>query len=331
MSPEGTQGNRGKTTQQENPIENDPQTSEIDGLQAGAKEGATDAAQDPVYDRIQSRAQSRAKARLRLDLLLVQRGLVESREQAKRLIMAGQVLVDDAVSDKPGKEVPIGAELRVRNLQPYVSRGGQKLEAGLEHFDVPVVDAIALDVGASTGGFTDCLLHYGAARVYAVDVGYGQLAWKLRNDPRVVSLERTNIRYLEALPDGVQASLAVIDASFISLELVLPPTLNLLEPLAHIIALIKPQFEAGQGDVGKGGVVRDGRIHQRVISETIALAHKLGLSPTGLIVSPLLGPAGNVEFLIHLRRDPSCAPTSALDDAHITAALEAAHALQRKK
>jgi 23S rRNA (cytidine1920-2'-O)/16S rRNA (cytidine1409-2'-O)-methyltransferase len=248
----------------------------------------------------------------RLDLLLVERGLAKSREQARRLIMAGEVLVDDQVSDKPGRTVAADAAVRVRTPLPYVSRGGQKLAAALAAFAFDVTGLIALDVGASTGGFTDCLLQHGAARVYAVDVGYGQLAWKLRTDPRVVLLERTNIRHLSALPDGARPDLAVIDASFISLALVLPPTLHLLVPSGQVIALIKPQFEAGKDDVGKGGVVRDPRIHRRVLAETVALAHSLGLAVAGLITSPLLGPAGNVEFLIWLRPGPVPTPDPAV-------------------
>jgi 23S rRNA (cytidine1920-2'-O)/16S rRNA (cytidine1409-2'-O)-methyltransferase len=262
-----------------------------------------------------------ARGKQRLDLLLVERGLVESREQARRLIMAGEVLVDEQVSDKPGRAVPLDAVVRLRQPLPYVSRGGQKLAAALAAFDLDVTGLVAVDVGASTGGFTDCLLQHGAARVYAVDVGYGQLAWKLRSDPRVVPLERTNIRYLESLPDGALADLAVIDASFISLALVLPPTLRLLVPNGQVVALIKPQFEAGKDDVGKGGVVRDERVHRRVLEETVALATGLGVGVAGLIPSPLLGPAGNVEFLIHLRRayndlaDPVDFIRAALQDA----------------
>jgi 23S rRNA (cytidine1920-2'-O)/16S rRNA (cytidine1409-2'-O)-methyltransferase len=221
-----------------------------------------------------------AAKKQRLDLLLVDRDLVESREQARRLIMAGEVLVDGRVSDKPGRAVPVDADVQVRSLPRYVSRGGLKLEAAL----------------------ADCLLQHGAARVYAIDVGYGQLAWSLRTDPRVVVMERTNIRHVTALPDGVLADVAVIDASFISLELVLPPTLNLLVPAGEVVALIKPQFEAGRDDVGKGGVVRDGKVHRRVITETAAFAQSLGLTVTDLTVSPAPGPAGNVEFLIRLTR-----------------------------
>ncbi|MCX6044502.1 MAG: TlyA family RNA methyltransferase [Chloroflexi bacterium] len=238
----------------------------------------------------------------RLDLLLVERGLAESREQARRLIMAGEVLVNDEVNDKPGKSVPLVASLRVRNPLPYVSRGGLKLAAALDEFQLDVTDLTAVDVGASTGGFTDCQLQRNVARVYAVDVGYGQLAWKLRTDARVVAIERTNIRYLEQLPEGVLADLAVIDASFISLALVLPATLRLLTPHAQIVALIKPQFEAGKAQVGKGGVVRDKAVHRRVLEEVLHLAGELGLLIAGLTVSPAPGPAGNIEFLVWLQR-----------------------------
>ena len=264
----------------------------------------------------------------RLDLLLVERGLAPSREQAKRLIMAGEVLVDEQVSDKPGRTVPADAALRVRNAPPFVSRGGLKLAGALDDFGLDVTGLTVVDVGASTGGFTDCLLQRGAARVYAVDVGYGQLAWKLRQDPRVIPIERTNIRYLEALPDRVLADLAVIDASFISLSLVLPATLRLLTPDAQIVALIKPQFEAGKGAVGKGGVVRDPRVHRRVLEETMVLARELALTVAGLTVSSAPGPAGNIEFLIWLRRkgDGGVDPEQAID-----AALTAAQGLRAKK
>jgi 23S rRNA (cytidine1920-2'-O)/16S rRNA (cytidine1409-2'-O)-methyltransferase len=263
----------------------------------------------------------------RLDVLLVSRGLAESREQARRLIMAGDVFVNNEVNDKPGKSVPVDAELRVRNPLPYVSRGGLKLAAALDEFKLDVTGLVAIDVGASTGGFTDCLLQRNAAQVYAIDVGYGQLAWKLRTDPRVVILDRTNIRYLEQLPSGVLADLAVIDASFISLGLVLPATLRLIKPDGQIVALIKPQFEAGKDQVGKGGVVRDRKTHRRVLEETAALAIQLDLTIAGLTVSPAPGPAGNVEFLIWLK----CAPGTAIDlPAAIQLVLEAATDLQRK-
>lgn len=258
--------------------------------------------------------QSRTKKQ-RLDLLLVERQLAESRERARRLIMAGEVLVDERVSDKPGKTVPVTATIRVRQSLPYVSRGGLKLKAALDAFALDVTGLTAVDVGASTGGFTDCLLQHGAACVYAVDVGYGQLAWSLRQDDRVVVMERTNIRHLEELPpantmghnlaDGaapVLADLATIDASFIGLELVLPPTLRLLQPAGEIVALIKPQFEAGPESVGRGGVVRDPRVHRRVLHDTLVYATGLDLVVGGLIASPAIGPAGNVEFLVRVLR-----------------------------
>jgi 23S rRNA (cytidine1920-2'-O)/16S rRNA (cytidine1409-2'-O)-methyltransferase len=275
-----------------------------------------------------SRSAKAARGKERLDVLLVERGLAESREQARRLIMAGEVLVDEQVSDKPGRTVPRDAAIRIRTPLPYVSRGGQKLAAALDAFAIAVAGMVAVDVGASTGGFTDCLLQHGAGQVFAIDVGYGQLAWKLRSDPRVVVLERTNIRHLTALPQGTLADLAVIDASFISLALVLPPTLNLLKPQGEVIALIKPQFEAGQEDVGKGGVVRDAKVHRRVLQETLDLAAGLGLNVAGLIASPLLGPAGNVEFLVWLRRASNIAPD--LDDL-ITTALEQARRLRQRQ
>lgn len=266
----------------------------------------------------------------RLDRLMVLRGLVESREQAQRLIMAGEVEVDGKRQDKPGRAVPIDAEITVRRPLPYVSRGGFKLAAALDAFTVPVAGCVAIDVGASTGGFTDCLLQRGAARVYAIDVGYGQLAWKLRTDPRVVVMDRTNVRHLEALPDGALADLAVIDASFISLTLVLPAVLRLLKPDAQIIALVKPQFEAGVDDVGEGGVVRNAEVHRRILRQIGAAAQNLGLHPAGLITSPLLGPAGNIEFLLWLKREPPDGDAFALDQA-IANALEEAQQMHKKR
>lgn len=265
----------------------------------------------------------------RLDRILVNRGLVSSREQARRLILAGEVLVNERVVDKPGAQAPVDAVVRVRARPKYVSRGGLKLEAALDAFGLDVQGLVAVDVGASTGGFTDCLLQRGAAHVYAVDVGYGQLAWKLRQDPRVTCLERTNIRHLEVLPEGALADLAVIDASFIGLRLVLPATLRLLKSAGQIVALIKPQFEAGPEQVGKGGVVRDPQVHRRVIEETIALAQSLDLTVAGLTVSPAPGPAGNVEFLIWLRRGVAAAEGTPDLDQLVQQALEAAEALRR--
>jgi len=239
----------------------------------------------------------------RLDKLLVQQGLVASRERARALILAGKVIVNEHMVDKAGERVAVDAELRLKGEDhPYVSRGGLKLAEGLKSFSVEVRERTAIDVGASTGGFTDCLLQNGAAKVFAVDVGYGQLAWTLRQDSRVINLERCNIRQLSAETLGESPSLAVIDASFISLSKVLPSTLQLLTPAADIIALIKPQFEVGRGQVGKGGVVKDAQLHEKVIIEIQNLAVDLGCRVLGVIESPILGPKGNREFLIHLKK-----------------------------
>lgn len=259
------------------------------------------------------------RRRLRLDRLLVQRGLVESRERAQALILAGDVRVDGAVVTKPAQLVPEDAEVEVGpGSLPYVSRGGLKLQHALDTFGIDVRGLVAIDVGASTGGFTDCLLQRGAARVYAIDVGYGQLAWKLRQDPRVVVLERTNIRYLERLPDGALADLATVDVSFISLTKVLPAVLRLLKPDGFIIALVKPQFEAGPQRVGRGGVVRDPAVHRDVLRQIVSWAREHGLVVRGLTRSPILGPAGNVEFLLWLDRRldvPGIDVAQAIDEA----------------
>jgi len=239
--------------------------------------------------------------------MLVERGLVESRARAQALIMAGLVFSGEARLDKPGALVAPDAPLEVRGSDhPWVSRGGVKLAHGLERFGVDPAGAVALDVGASTGGFTDVLLQKGATRVYAVDVGHGQLAWKLRQDPRVVVLERTNARRLTAAEIPEPPDLVVCDASFIGLATVLPAALALARPGAHLIALIKPQFEVGRARVGKGGVVRDPALHQEVC-ERIArwLENEIGWQVGGLTESPILGPEGNKEFLIHARRPSS--------------------------
>ena len=264
----------------------------------------------------------------RLDRLVVARGLAPSREQAQRLIMAGEIEVNGVRADKPGHLVDAAATIAVRQPLPYVSRGGVKLAAALDAFALAVRNLVAVDIGASTGGFTDCLLQRGAACIYAVDVGYGQLAWKLRTDPKVVVLDRTNVRYLETLPGGVQANLAVIDASFIGLALVLPAALRLLSPEGQIVALVKPQFEAGAADVGKGGVVREPAVHRRVLHESCTAAETLGLHVAGLITSPALGPAGNVEFLLWLTR--TAPPRPFAREPAITAALAAAESLRRR-
>lgn len=240
----------------------------------------------------------------RIDKLLVQRQLAGSRERARALVLAGRVVVDTQIIDKVGTQVDVAAEIRLRGEDiPYVSRGGLKLARALELFAIVVAGRTALDVGASTGGFTDCLLQNGADRVFAVDVGYGQLAWKLREDPRVVNLERTNIRSLKSEQLGVLPDLAVIDASFISLEKVLPATLALLAPGSDLVALIKPQFEVGKGQVGKGGVVRDPQQQAQVVENVRLLALRLDCTVVNLCESPIRGAKGNREFLIHLRKE----------------------------
>ncbi len=238
----------------------------------------------------------------RLDLLLVERGLAESREKARALILAGAVLVAGQPARKAGILVPDDAAVEVAAGDRYVSRGGEKLEGALSTFKLDVTGLVAIDVGASTGGFTDCLLRNGAARVYAVDVGYGIIDYRLRQDPRVTVLERVNIRYLESLPE--KGDLATIDVSFISLDKVIPAVTGLLKPGSLIMALVKPQFEARRREVGKKGVVRDPQVHAAVLGRHIVWAASQGLRLKGLVTSPLLGPAGNKEFFA-LWRIPS--------------------------
>lgn len=240
--------------------------------------------------------------KIRLDQLLVQRDLAESREKAKAIIMAGLVQVDGTKIDKAGRLIPASASILLEKNSPYVSRGGQKLEAALKYFSIDVAGLVLLDAGASTGGFTDCLLQHGAQKVIAVDVGYGQLAWKIRQDPRVQVLEKTNIRNLNPEDLDLKVHGAVIDVSFISLRLVVPPVSRILMRHAFIIALIKPQFEVGKGQVGKGGVVRDPQLHHDVIDRLGAFFCDSGWTVKGDIPSPLLGPKGNREFLIYLTR-----------------------------
>ena len=248
--------------------------------------------------------------RCRLNELLVDRGLAENRSQAQRLILAGQVWLADEIADKPGRQVSHDAAVRLAERLRYVSRGGLKLDAALDAFGVEPTGWVCADIGASTGGFTDCLLQRGAARVYAIDVGYGQLAWSLRQDARVVAIERCNIRHLQGLPELV--ALATVDVSFIGLSLVLPIVAGLLTAGGQVIALIKPQFEVGKGQVGKGGVVRDPRLHRQAIERVLADAAAIGLGAAGLIRSPITGPAGNVEFLAWLQLGQSPPPASAL-------------------
>ncbi len=242
-------------------------------------------------------------AKFRLDRLLVERGLVESRERGHALILAGQVLVQGQKRDKAGALVPEDAEIRILGeVLPYVSRGGFKLERALKEFSVSVKGKTALDVGASTGGFTDCLLQHGAEKVFAVDVGYGQLAWKLRQDPRVITIERVNIRDIaqSLIPEPID--IAVIDVSFISLEKVIPALLKFLKPDSEIIALIKPQFEVGRGQVGKGGIVRDEAARTAAVKRIEDCVRDLGFDVKGIIPSPITGQDGNVEFLLYAVR-----------------------------
>ncbi len=243
---------------------------------------------------------------MRLDLLLVRRGLCSGRERAKEEIRAGHVLVDGKAETRPAMDVAEDAPIRLEGeILPYVSRGGLKLEKALEVFRVDPAGKTCVDCGASTGGFTDCLLQKGAARVYALDVGSGQLAEKLRIDPRVVSMEKFNVRELRLgdLPEA--PDLAVIDVSFISLRLILPPVSRVLKPDGEVLCLIKPQFEAGKAHVGKKGVVRDSTVHCRVLEELLLFFPTVGLWPVGLSWSPICGPEGNIEYLCHLRRQPA--------------------------
>ncbi|MCO5176325.1 MAG: TlyA family RNA methyltransferase [Thermomicrobiales bacterium] len=236
--------------------------------------------------------------RVRADELIVQLGLADSRSQAKALILAGDVRAGDRVINRPAEMLDDSLALTLKAKLPYVSRGGLKLEHALETFGISVEGSVAADLGASTGGFTDCMLQRGVRRVYAIDVGYGQLDYRLRSDDRVVVMERVNARHLEALPEPVE--LVSIDVSFISLALILPVAYRLLTDSGSCIALIKPQFEAGKQHVGKGGVVRDLKIRRQVIAQTIDTARTIGFGARGLVRSPITGPAGNVEFLVWL-------------------------------
>ncbi|MEO2054780.1 MAG: TlyA family RNA methyltransferase [Nitrospira sp.] len=239
----------------------------------------------------------------RLDILLHSRGLAESRERAKALILSGAVIVDGEKADKVGLRVRIEAEIVVKKKAfPYVSRGGCKLEWALKTFCVDVAGKVAIDVGASTGGFTDCLLQRGAEKVYAIDVGYGQLAWQLRQDPRVVVIERQNIRSLPAALIPAPIDLATVDVSFISLEKVIPCILPLLHVDAVLIPLVKPQFEVGKGEVGKGGIVRSAEKHQEVLARICGKADAWGLEVVGTTPSPILGQKGNAEFLVYFKK-----------------------------
>ncbi len=261
------------------------------------------------------------KHKERLDVLLVSLGLAESRAKAQATIMAGEVYVNGQKADKSGMEVDITANIEVRGSAcPYVSRGGLKLEKALKNFGVDPTGYVCSDSGASTGGFTDCLLQQGASKVFAIDVGYGQLAWKIRNDPRVVVMERTNIRYVTLEDLGEPLDLSVIDVSFISLGLVLPVVKTLLKPTGQVLCLIKPQFEAGKDKVGKKGVVRDPAVHEEVLQNFISLAKSLDFTIRNLTFSPVKGPEGNIEFLAHLSMQPGedsyLAPGDLVAQAH---------------
>lgn len=235
--------------------------------------------------------------KIRLDMLLVEKGFVDSRNKAQALIMSGNVLVNEKAETKPGTQIGVDSTVRIKEHIPYVSRGGLKLEAAINCFDINPEDAICADVGASTGGFTDVLLQHGATQVYTIDVGYGQLAWKLRQHERVTVMERVNARYLYSLPELID--LVVIDVSFISLDKILPTVIKWLNSPANIICLIKPQFEAGKKQVGKGGIIRDIAVHQEVLESVVANAEHLNLTLLGMIPSPITGAKGNCEFLVN--------------------------------
>ncbi len=241
------------------------------------------------------------KIKKRLDVLLTEQGYADSRAKAQAIIMAGQVYVDGQKADKPGISYEENVDIEVRGETcPYVSRGGLKLEKALRDFGVKPDGFVCSDSGASTGGFTDCLLQQGASKVFAIDVGYGQLDWKIRSDPRVVVMERTNIRYVTPEDLGEPLDLSVIDVSFISLKIVLPAIKTLLKPDGQVLCLIKPQFEAGKEKVGKKGVIREPETHKEVLDHFVSLAHELGFKILGLTFSPVKGPEGNIEFLGHL-------------------------------
>lgn len=263
----------------------------------------------------------------RLDILLVQRQLAASREKAKAIIMSGNVYVNGQKEDKAGSTFDEKSDIEVRgNTLKYVSRGGLKLEKAMSHFDITLEGKVCMDVGSSTGGFTDCMLQNGAVKVYAVDVGHGQLDWKLRQDERVICMEKTNIRYVE--PENIEelVEFSSIDVSFISLTKVLFPVRNLLTENGQIACLIKPQFEAGREKVGKKGVVRDSKVHEEVINKVIAYAVSISFEVLGLEFSPIKGPEGNIEYLLYLQKQPEGTPCSQIPfsvedivkEAHIT-------------
>ena len=263
----------------------------------------------------------------RLDILVYEKGFTDSREKAKAVIMAGQVYVDNQKADKCGSTYDENAEIEVRgNTQKYVSRGGLKLEKAINNFDFDLKDKITMDIGASTGGFTDCMLQNGAKKVYSIDVGYGQLAWKLRNGERVVNLERTNMRKVtrEQVPDEID--FFSVDVSFISLKLILPVARELMAENAQAVCLIKPQFEAGREKVGKKGVVREKSTHIEVIEKVLDFTKEIGFSVKGLDFSPIKGPEGNIEYLMYVKKS-----TALSEEFDIAALVEQSHELNNKQ
>ncbi len=262
-------------------------------------------------------------AKERLDVLLVKQGMVESREKARALIMAGNVYINNQKADKAGTMVKEDAVIRVDGGMKYVSRGGLKLEKAMETFPITLDGKVMMDIGASTGGFTDCGLQNGAVKVFAVDVGYGQLAWSLRTDERVVNMERTNIRNVTLEDIGQAVDFISIDVAFISLDKVLPVAATLLKEDGELVALIKPQFEAGREKVGKKGVVRDPAVHREVIVKVYQLSQELQFHPCGLTYSPVKGPEGNIEYLIHLKKEAS---DTMVVEADIDRVVDEAHA-----
>ncbi|SHF01476.1 TlyA family RNA methyltransferase [Caloramator proteoclasticus] len=259
----------------------------------------------------------------RIDVLLVEKGFFDSREKARKNIMAGLVFVNNQRVDKPGEKVNVDSEIEVKGQAiPYVSRGGLKLEKAIKSFNISLNDKVAMDVGASTGGFTDCMLKNGASKVFAIDVGYGQMAWELRNDKRVVCMERTNIRYVTKEDIGEPIDFTSIDVSFISLKLVLPVVKELSKEEAEVVCLIKPQFEAGREKVGKKGVVKDKEVHIEVIKSVLEFAISIGYSLKGLTFSPIKGPEGNIEYLAYLINKQDLAQ---IDDKIIQDVVEEAH------
>lgn len=254
----------------------------------------------------------------RLDTLLVEKGIFTSRERAKTSIMAGKIFVDGQRVDKAGEKVSVDAEIIFKGQEiPYVSRGGLKLEKAMKEFGISLKNKTCMDIGASTGGFTDCMLQNGAKKVFSIDVGYGQFAWKLRTDPRVVCMERTNIRYVTPDDIGELTDFASIDVSFISLKKIMPATINLLSDKGEVVALIKPQFEAGKEKVGKKGVVRDINVHNEVVKSIVDYLLSQGLNILSLSYSPIKGPEGNIEYLVYFTKDKDRESKFSIDDVEI--------------